>query len=414
MSSSSESSGKDSNSEQSDNEDAKSDGQNVGDGSEPNEKEKEVNDDKDEEGEEEEENEEEENEEEEAGSDDNSAQHKPHESDGEEVGGSDVDDGEEQDDEEDMLSDEDEEDTLAEKLAKCHAHGSSRSMGRLDFLSFARMPFGDNQSLVLNAGNARKPDPSGNRHRGIGDALIAGGDQSQQVAYQTAVVSVQLAIRPDTELGDKFEGIGCRREVLTTGESVRNNSDEDAARRLERVEGKEEWILGPVQKQLLCAVTAVLAGQYGLAENLVKQAKAEDKELTRESLMMSKKDMDDYFTVMIQSADFTPSNWMDRKEEWLSEEELAAIDIKQATEELTDDEVNSLTMAMILARHHHMSTKVINKMVSDFYGTPVNDSLCTVKLLVSSCNAEERRVVDRLRARNYYVSHLAWESLCID
>ena len=272
--------------------------------------------------------------------------------------------------------------TLAEKLARYQGHTTSRSMSRLDFLSFARMPFNDNQSLLLCAGNARMPDKSGNKHRGIGDALIAGGDEGQQVAYQTAVVSIQMAVRPDTDLGDKFEAIGCSREVLATGESVTDNNTDDITSPIERVEGKEEWVLVPMNKHLMWAGVVAMAGKYDLAENIASQAKPKDKELTFESLKTDEKNLRD-FNATTQMANFALSNWIEKKDEWLTKEELASIDRKQATDGLSDDEAKSLTLAMILTRHRHKSAKIFNKLVCDFYGVAVDDSLCTAKYTVS-------------------------------
>lgn len=296
--------------------------------------------------------------------------------------GSGEDSGEEEEGDEEGSSDEDEECTLAEKLARYQGQKSSRSMGRLDFLSFARMPFSDNQSLVLGGGNARKPDPSGNKHRGIGDALIAGGDEGQQVAYQTAVVSIQMAVRPDTDLGDKFEEIGCLREVLATGESVTDNNTDGTTNQLERIEGKEEWVLVPMNRKLMWAGAAAMVGKYDLAQSSVNQAKPDDKKLTFKSLKTNDSDLRD-FIAMTQMADFALGDWIEKKDEWLTIEELASIDKKQATDELTNDEAKSLTLAMILTRHRHKSARMFNKLVCDYYGVAVDDSLCTAKYTVS-------------------------------
>lgn len=279
------------------------------------------------------------------------------------------------------LLEEDEVESPAEKLKKYYSGFSSRSIGRLAFLALARMPFNGNQSLVLNGGNARIPDTSGNRHRGIGDCLIAAGDEGRQLEYQTAVVSIQMAVRPDTELGDKLEEIGCVREMLATGESVKDNS-EDATSQLERVEGREEWVMAPMNRYLMQAGAEVLAGRYDEAEATLRQAKPSDRELTFESLKTDENDLLN-FIAETHSADFTHHEWIEMKGDWLTNEELASIDRRQADDSLSDDDARALTLAMILARHLQVATEVFNKMVCDFYGVEVDDNSCTAKYTVS-------------------------------
>ena len=101
----------------------------------------------------------------------------------------------------------------------------------------------------------------------------------------------------------------------------------------------------------------MLAGRYEKAEATLHQAKPSDHELTLESLKTDDSDLLN-FIAETHSADFTHRGWIEMKGDWLTTEELASIDRRQADDSLSDDDARALTLAMILARHRHADNSI--------------------------------------------------------
>ena len=295
----------------------------------------------------------------------------------------DSDDGDDDEDEEDQ--------SIAAQLDRAHSNEELNRMTSLAYLSMTRTSFSGNRSTMLNDGNARKPAMGDAKYRGIGDALLAKREVGSQVLLQPALASVQLAVRPGTGLGDRFEAIGCEKVVLRTGESVRiEQGEEEESGSSERAEGTEEWVMAPINPLLLAAAANLLVGDCSAAKEVMSKASESDKCLTVEALRSTRDDLAAFAEKGSRGhVDYSLNNekndWIRDKEKWLSREEIRAIDEKHAVDNLTVKEVDSLTLAMVLTKVRYRMVKIFNGLVCDLYGEEVDDDLCTAKFMVSGC-----------------------------
>ena len=147
--------------------------------------------------------------------------------------------------------------------------------------------------------------------------------------------------------------------------------------------------MAPLNPLLLQAAVHLLVGDHSAAEEVMSKASESDKSLTVETLRSTSDDLA-VFAQRGRQVDYSLSadkdDWIGNKEDWLSEEDLMNIDKKRVSDNLTDEEVNSLTLAMILTRLREAKVTKFNRLVCELYGVEVDDDQCTAKFMVSdSC-----------------------------
>ena len=142
-------------------------------------------------------------------------------------------------------------------------HGPYRAVASIAWMAHERAHYSKNYQHCLN-GRVNMKTPEAAVETGIGMELMNNDTSNKKITGEEMIVSLELAILPQTQLGKLYIDAGYREKELITSVALRKSGSDLSLPEL----GRELWVLAPITPDMLKYHAYLQAGDIASAKAL--------------------------------------------------------------------------------------------------------------------------------------------------